>query len=79
MPAKCNYQIYDKELLAVVQCLEAWDAELQSVKKFEVITNHKNLEYFFMLRKLTERHVQWSIFLSCFNFKFSYQKGNENK
>ena len=23
MPAKCNYQIYDKELLAVVQCLEA--------------------------------------------------------
>ena len=56
-PAECNYQIYNKELLAVVQCLEAWDAELWLVEKFKVITDYKNLEYFFVLRKLTERHV----------------------
>ena len=55
--AECNYQIYDKELLAVVWCLEAWDAELWLVEKFEIITDHKNLEYFFVPRKLTERHV----------------------
>ena len=78
-PAECNYQIYDKELLAVIQCLEAWDAELQSVEKFKVVTDHKNLEYFFAPRKLTERHIQWSLFLSQFNFEFSYQKGGENE
>ena len=63
-PAECNYQIYDKELLAVIQCLEAWDAKLQLVEKFKVVTDYKNLEYFFVPRKLTERHVQWSLFLS---------------
>ena len=78
-PAECNYQIYDKELLAVVRCLEAWDAELRSVEKFKVVTDHKNLEYFFVPRKLTERHVRWSLFLSRFNFEFSYRKGGENE
>jgi hypothetical protein len=56
-PAESNYEIYDKELLAIIQCLEAWDAELRSVKEFEMVTDHKNLEYFFSPRKLTERHV----------------------
>lgn len=78
-PAESNYQIYDKELLAVVRCLEAWDAELRSVDEFQVITDHKNLEYFFSPRRLTERHVRWSLFLSRFNFKFSYRKGEENQ
>ncbi|EAA64859.1 hypothetical protein AN2027.2 [Aspergillus nidulans FGSC A4] len=55
-PAECNYEIYDKELLAIVRCLEAWDAELRSCGEFQVITDHKNLEYFFSPRKLTERH-----------------------
>ena len=56
-PAECNYQIYNKELLAVIQYLEAWDAKLQSVEKFKIIIDYKNLEYFFVSRKLTERHV----------------------
>ncbi|CBF71484.1 uncharacterized protein ANIA_10846 [Aspergillus nidulans FGSC A4] len=57
-PAECNYEIYDKELLAIVRCLEAWDAELRSCGEFQVITDHKNLEYFFSPRKLTERHLK---------------------
>ncbi|KAK1920123.1 hypothetical protein P3342_002419 [Pyrenophora teres f. teres] len=32
---ECNYEIHDKELLAVVRCLEEWDAELRSVKSFK--------------------------------------------
>jgi hypothetical protein len=27
--AECNYKIYDKELLAIVYCLEEWSAELE--------------------------------------------------
>jgi hypothetical protein len=56
-PAESNYEVYDKELLAVIRCLEAWDAELCSVPEFKVLTDHKNLEYFYSLRKLSEQHV----------------------
>ena len=45
-PVKSNYKIYDKELLVIMRYLEVWDAELRSVLMgFDIITNHKNLEY----------------------------------
>ena len=46
-PVESNYEIYDKELLVIMRYLEAWDAELWSVVKgFDIITDHKNIEYF---------------------------------
>ena len=33
-PAECNYEIYDKEMLAIVRCLENWDSDLRSVQEF---------------------------------------------
>ena len=42
-----NYEIHDKKMLAVVRCLEAWRHFLEgAVEKFEIWTDHKNLEYF---------------------------------
>ena len=42
-----NYEIHDKKILAVIRELEAWRHLLEDAKfKFEVWTNHKNLEYF---------------------------------
>lgn len=76
--AECNYEIYDKEMLAIVRCLEEWDTDLRSVKSFEIRTDHKNLEYFMTARKLTERQMRWSITLSKFNFELSYIKGSTN-
>ena len=29
-PAECNYEIYDKELLAIVQAFEEWRPELMA-------------------------------------------------
>jgi len=44
-PAECNYEIYDKELMAIVWVFEEWHAELQSVENpISVLTDHKNLE-----------------------------------
>jgi len=44
-PAECNYEIYDKELMAIVWAFEEWHAELQSVENpISVLTDHKNLE-----------------------------------
>ena len=42
-----NYEIHDKEMLAIIQCLEAWRYFLEGAKdQFEIWTDHKNLEYF---------------------------------
>jgi hypothetical protein len=58
-PAECNYEIYDKELLAIVKSFDYWRAELeghpQSVK---VITDHKNLEYYMTTKQLSRRQAR---------------------
>lgn len=77
-PAECNYEIYDKEMLAIVRCLEEWDADLRSVKEFQIRTDHKNLEYFMTARKLTERQIRWSLMLSRYNFSIMYIPGKTN-
>jgi len=44
---ECNYEIYDKEMLAIVRCLEAWRYFLkETTTKFEIWMDHKNLKYF---------------------------------
>jgi len=43
-PAERNYEIYDKELLAIVEALDKWRQYLlDAVEKFEVWTDHENL------------------------------------
>lgn len=76
-PAECNYPIYDKELLAIIRCLEEWEAELKSVGQFTVLTDHKNLEYFTTVRKLSERQMRWQLILSKFNPIIQYRPGKE--
>jgi hypothetical protein len=78
-PAECNYEIHDKELLAIIRCLEEWDAELRGVDKFEILTDHKNLEYFTTVRKLTERQMRWSLILSRYKFQIRHIPGKDNE
>ena len=75
-PTECNYEIYDKELMAIVQAFEEWHAELQSVENpISVLTDHKNLEYFTTTKLLNRRQARWVQFLSQFNFKIVYRLG----
>ena len=54
-----NYEIHDKEMLAVVRCLEAWRYFLEGMTiKFEIWTDHKNLEYFIKVQKLNRRQAR---------------------
>ncbi|KAI0998363.1 hypothetical protein K3495_g9834 [Podosphaera aphanis] len=40
-----NYEIHDKELLAVVACMKEWDAELRGLaKSFTILSDHMNLK-----------------------------------
>ena len=46
-PAKQNYDIYDRELLTVIQALKEWQHYLTGTEPLvTVITDHKNLGYF---------------------------------
>lgn len=76
LSAECNYDIHDKELLAIVRCLEEWDAELRSLKKpFTIFTDHNNLKYFMTKHRLTERQMRWAEILSRYNFRLLYRPG----
>ncbi|KJZ68052.1 hypothetical protein HIM_12556 [Hirsutella minnesotensis 3608] len=76
-PAECNYPIHDKELLAIIRCLEHWDAELRSVKSFTVWTDHLNLRYFTKKQQLSERQARWAETLSRYNFTIKHRPGKE--
>ena len=72
-PAECNYDIHDKELLAIICCLREWESELLSVREIKILTDHKNLYYFTSLRRLTERQMRWASTMSRFNFTITYR------
>ena len=59
LSAEYNYEIYDKELLAIVRCFEEWRAELEgSPHPVEVLSDHKNLEYFMFTKLLNRRQAR---------------------
>ncbi|KAI0994936.1 hypothetical protein K3495_g13245 [Podosphaera aphanis] len=58
-PAECNYDIHDKELLAIIRCLNEWRSELLGAKgPFLILTDRQNLKYFMTSRRLSERQVR---------------------
>jgi transposase InsO family protein len=76
-PAEKNYQVHDREMLAVLRCLQAWRSHLHSCEKFTVVTDHKNLQYFMQKQNLSSRQVRWAEYLSEFNFEWVYRPGSE--
>ena len=78
LPAECNYEIYDKELLTIVRAFETWRAELEgSAFPISVITDHRNLEYYMTTKQLSRRQARWSEYLSRFNFIIQYRPGKQ--
>ena len=74
--AERNYEIHDKEMLAIIRYLEAWRYFLEEAKgRFEIWTDHKNLEYFVKAQKLNQRQVRWSLYLSRFDFTLKHVAG----
>jgi len=72
-----NYEIHDKEMLAVIRCLEAWRHFLEGAKgKFEIWSDHKNLEYFMSNQKLNRRQARWALYLSRFDFVLKHVPGS---
>jgi hypothetical protein len=74
---ECNYEIHDKKMLAIIRALEDWCHFLEGAHhKFEVWTDHKNLEYFMSVKKLNHCQARWSLYLSRFNFDMHHRPGH---
>src|SRR5882672_12762058 len=75
-PAKLNYKIYNKELLAIFEVFRQWCNYLEgSAHVVLVLSNHKNLEYFATTKQLMCHQVRWSEYLSGFNYLICYCAG----
>jgi hypothetical protein len=78
-PAEINYEIYDKELLTIVDSFKAWRRYLEgSLHTVQVFTDHKNLEYFITTQVLNQRQACWAQELAGMDFKIFYRKGTSN-
>ena len=73
-----NYEIHDKELLAIVDSFQEWQHFLKGAQHpMTLYTDHKNLEYFISAKVLNRRQARWSISLSRFNFIIIYRPGTQ--
>lgn len=77
--AELNYDTHDKELLAIIESLKAWRHFcMERSVPVRIITDHNNLKYFTTTKVLNHRQVQWSQFLTDFNFTLEHRPGHLN-
>ena len=79
VPVEYNYEIYNKELLAIIKAFENLRPELEgSSVPVKILTDYKGLEYFQTKRTLTRRQARQAEKLSKFNFVITYRDGKCN-
>ncbi len=77
--AECNYHIYDKKLLVIIQCFEHWRLELECIKLLiQMFIDHQTLKIFMKNKQLTQRQVNYLNILFKFNFQIIFQSGKMN-
>ena len=78
-PVEQNYEIYDKELLAIVEAFAKWRQYLLDAKEpFEVWTDHENLKYFREPHKLNGQQARWYLKLQDYDFTLKHIPGKTN-
>jgi hypothetical protein len=78
-PAERNYEVYDKELLAVMYALYEWSHYLKGTKEqVEILTDHQNLTYFRKSQNINRRQARWVLDLQEYNFVLKHRPGKTN-
>jgi len=78
-PAEQNYQIYNKEMLAVHEALQEWRQYLLSaISPTEVWSDHLNLTYYRKPQNLSKRQARWISDLADYNFMIHHLPGKLN-
>jgi len=78
-PAERNYDIHDREMLAIVECFKHWRHYLEGSKHpVHIRSDHKNLETFMSTKILNRRQARWAEFLSDYDFVLDHIPGSKN-
>jgi hypothetical protein len=79
LPAERNYDIYDRELLAIIYAVKAFRYLLLGAQqKFLIRSDHENLKYFKSPQKISTRQARWNEFLQDYNFELVHFPGKSN-
>jgi len=71
-----NYDTHNKELLAIFEAFKSWHHYLEGPAfPIDIVTDHKNLEYFSTSKVLTCRQARWLEYLSSFNLIIRFRPG----
>jgi len=78
-PAEINYEIHDKELLAIVDAFKHWRRYCEgATNQVQVFSDHQNLEYFTTTKILNRRQARWAQELAGIDFRIYYRPGSRN-
>jgi hypothetical protein len=79
-PAERNYDIHDRELLAIIHGLRAWrHLFLSSPHVITILTNHKNLTYYWHVQRITRWVARYLGELAEYNFVLQHKLGTQNR
>ncbi|KAK3517705.1 hypothetical protein QTP70_015707, partial [Hemibagrus guttatus] len=76
---EANYDVGNRELLEIKAALEEWRHWLEGARHpFQVLTDHRNLEYLCGAKRLNPRQARWALFFTRFRFMVTYRPGSKN-
>lgn len=79
IPSERNYDVGNRELLAMKAAMEEWRYWLEGAwYPFTILTDHKNLENLCSAKRLNSRQARWALFFTCFHFTVPYRLGSKN-
>lgn len=79
LPAERNYDIYDRELLAIIYAVKAFRHFLLEARHpFLIRSDHKNLTYFRKAHLLSARQARWHEHLQDYHFTLEHFPGKSN-
>jgi len=73
-PAEINNEIYDKQLLAIVDGFKHWRRYCEgATNQVQVFRDHQNLEYFTTTKLLNGHQAWWAQELAGIDFRIYYR------
>ena len=77
-PAEMNYEIYDKEMLAIVESLEHYRHYFEGLgQQITIYSDHHNLLWFTETKVYNRRQARWAEKLSKFDFTIVFRPGRD--
>ncbi|VDB95766.1 unnamed protein product [Peniophora sp. CBMAI 1063] len=75
--AQRNYRVWEYEMLAILEALMKWEDKLLGFK-IRIASDHKALEFFKDVKRLSSRQARWMEYLSRFDYEIEYVQGVDN-